>query len=413
MDYEIISAIGKLIDGQAKWESFDITNQDITSLYENKYSDIRVTLKNIVTKKSGVLYLNDYENQFDAGQTLETFLVRLNGKKLDLKKGSTVIKRKGLLYREALSNKFKIVPVEKGRLPDNDFSRKHDYSDLFITKEGVDPVDMYRHTLVTVNGFVHPSDANSKGLWVASGYNTIKKRKKHCIGIISFEHLGQLRQIPIKKKMIDKLNERVDLYQECVIDIGVDCSNKTIMLVLGGYLHVFDYDVFSRISDTAIKVKIKNTPLMERIHASTDDLDIDDNLYDKRYGETNLVLNNIQSDEFILKYLTLPYSFIVLLDNNEVFKEITYPQQRGIPNHFITQEKPVLPMMTRLGKFEEYVAVRDMGGYDLMTADCQYRPPLYRQRPPLEKESYYNNARRPTNRYRKPYAYFFNLLTLI
>ena len=46
-----------------------------------------------------------------------------------------------------------------------------------LLKKGVNPVELQKYTLFTVNGYVHQTDANSKGLWVEDGYKTIKKRR--------------------------------------------------------------------------------------------------------------------------------------------------------------------------------------------------------------------------------------------
>ena len=412
MAYLIISSIGKVIDSQAQWEQIDLTKYSVETLYR-RYSTIRATLQNPYTKETGSVVVDDYSYSVPSGKTFKDYLDSIGDKALPLGKLSTVISKKGLLYREALSNKFKVVPVITGSLPDGDFSYKYKYSDLFITKNGVDPVDLYKHSLITVNGFVHATDANSTGLWVTDGYKTIRKRKKQCIGVISFENLGELKQIPITDSMVNKLNEDIRLYDECIIDIGEDCSQKTIILILGGYLHVLDYDVFTQISDTAIKLKFENTNLLERVHASREDLDFDEDLFDKTYGDSNVHLAYLQSDTFLRKYLTSTHSFIVLLDNPEVFKDITYPQQRGIPNNYLSDTKPVLPLRTILGKFEEYVTVKDYDKYTIETADCQYRPRLYNFSMPLSTDSYFNDATRPTNRRRIPVAYFFNLISFL
>lgn len=413
MSYEIISAIGKVKDVDAHWEEVDLNNVPLATLYR-RYEIIRATLKNIFTKKSGIANIDDFEYLVPNGQTFKQYIASgLGNKAIPLTPGEARISKRGLLYREALSNGFKVVPVEKGKLPDGRLDLKDNYDDLFITKEGVNPIDMQKHTLITVNGYVHQSDANSKGLWVEGGYTTIKKRKKQCIGVISFEHLGPLQQVPIKADMISKLNENVSLYRETVVDFGVDCSDKTIILVLGGFMHCLDYDVFTQISDSAIKIKWGNIPLLERIHLSTLDLTFDYNVYDTRYGETNAHVGDVYSDAFIRAYLTSPYSFIVVLDNKEVFKDITYPRQRGIPNSYIVEQVPQLPMMSHLGKFEEYVPVRDGDDIELVTADCQYLPRLYNRTGKLDEDTYRNDARRPHDRHRRAYAYFYNLITMV
>ena len=411
MNYEINRAIGKVIGEIALWEKIPL-GETIENLYK-KYSSIRLEMTNKYSKEKGVVLLDEYFPNMDRSKTIEEWLVSIGETRLNYTNLKVNLGRKGLIYQEVLSNHFKVIPVAKGKLSDDDLSRKFNYDDLFITKEGVNPIDLQKHVLFTVNGFLHQTDANSKGLWVTDGYKTIRRRKKHCIGAISFENLGSVKQIDIKEDMLSKLNEKVGYYSECVIDIGEDVSNKTVMLVLGGYLHVLDFDVFTLISNSAIKVKFKNIPLLERVHASADDLDMADVFFHKTYGDRNVILRDIYSDDFIVDYLKHSTSFIVLLDNPEIFKEITYPQQRNIPNNYLTDTKPILPMMTRLGKFEEYVAIRDVGKYVLETADCQYHVRFYNSYRIEDKNTYLNDAGIPTNRLRIPQAYFFNLLTFL
>lgn len=411
MNYEINRAIGKVIGEIALWEKIPL-GETIENLYK-KYSSIRLEMTNKYSKEKGVVLLDEYFPSMDRSKTIEEWLVSIGETRLNYTNLKVNLGRKGLIYQEVLSNHFKVIPVAKGKLSDDDLSRKFNYDDLFITKEGVDPIDLQKHVLFTVNGFLHQTDANSKGLWVTDGYKTIRRRKKHCIGAISFENLGSVKQIDIKEDMLSKLNEKVGYYSECVIDIGEDVSNKTVMLVLGGYLHVLDFDVFTLISNSAIKVKFKNIPLLERVHASADDLDMADVFFHKTYGDRNVILRDIYSDDFIVDYLKHSTSFIVLLDNPEIFKEITYPQQRNIPNNYLTDTKPILPMMTRLGKFEEYVAIRDVDKYVLETADCQYHVHFYNSYRIEDKNTYLNDAGIPTNRLRIPQAYFFNLLTFL
>jgi hypothetical protein len=411
MNYEINRAIGKVIGEIALWEKIPL-GETIENLYK-KYSSIRLEMTNKYSKEKGVVLLDEYFPNMDRSKTIEEWLESIGEARLNYTNLKVNLGRKGLIYQEVLSNHFKVIPVAKGKLSDDDLSRKFNYDDLFITKEGVDPIDLQKHVLFTVNGFLHQTDANSKGLWVTDGYKTIRRRKKHCIGAISFENLGSVKQIDIKEDMLSKLNEKVGYYSECVIDIGEDVSNKTVMLVLGGYLHVLDFDVFTLISNSAIKVKFKNIPLLERVHASADDLDMADVFFHKTYGDRNVILRDIYSDDFIVDYFKHSTSFIVLLDNPEIFKEITYPQQRNIPNNYLTDTKPILPMMTRLGKFEEYVAIRDVDKYVLETADCQYYVRFYNSYRIEDKNTYLNDAGIPTNRLRIPQAYFFNLLTFL
>ena len=409
--YEIINAIGRIAHSQSQWEAVDIAKYKISILYM-RYDTLRVTLMNNYTKEVGWLSLDDVDTSIPQDKTFKEYLEMIGDKSLPLKEGTLTLKKKGLLYKEAHTAGFKIYPVKSGMLPDDDFSRKYDYSDLFFKKEDVDYKDMYESCMITVNGFVHLTNANTQGLWVTDGYKTVRKRKKRCIGIISFENLGRLTYIPIKENMVSKLNDGIDYYREMVIDLDQDLKDKTIMIVIGGYLHVLDNDVFTRISNSAVKIRFDNIPLLERIHQSMDDLDLD-YVFDKRYGETNVHLGYIQSDEFLKRYITSNYSFIVILDNPNVFKEISYPRKRGIPNSYLYHKRPNLPMLTRLGKFEEYLYKQDNNLFEIETADCQYHDRTYNRAGKLDKETYYDAGSTPTKRRYIADAYFMNLVSMI
>ena len=60
MPYKIISAIGKVIDSQAKWEKVDLEQYPVRRLYK-RYSTIRASLENPYTKEKGSVLVDDYE----------------------------------------------------------------------------------------------------------------------------------------------------------------------------------------------------------------------------------------------------------------------------------------------------------------------------------------------------------------
>lgn len=413
MDYEIINSIGKIREELGKWEEFVIDDYKAIDLYKI-YSIVKVNIRNKALDEEGCVDLADYLEEYNkTGKTFINWLNNRGDKALNFTENEIFKLRKdlGLIYKEALTANFNIKPVRPGLLPDKHLSGKKDYTDLFITKKDINPITMYHHTLISVNGYFHPTDANSQGLWVSGGFNTIKKGNRICIGIVSFENIGKLKQIPITEDMLDRFNDSIPYSKELIIDIGEDITDKTVILIIGGYLHVLDYDVFFRISDTAIKVNVSNIPLLERIHQCMDTLDVEDIAIDETRGERNVNFKDLYSDDIIKKYFTLPYSFIVLLDNVNVFKEVSYPQQRHIPNNYLMDEIPRLPMFSRLGKIEEYIWTRDYDKFILETYDCQYNNRQYNRSFPLEEDSIQSDGRVPGRRLERPYCYFFNLLS--
>lgn len=414
MNYEILSAIGKIKDSQATWEEVDL-NTMLLPVVLDRYAEVRVNMKNVFTKQEGGLLLFDLIVELTPQTgTFRDYLDSIGDKALKLNNEKYKINTKGLVYHEAMVNKFKIVPVVSGGIPDDVYDMKHTYKDLFVTKQGINPIDLQKHTLFTVNGYFHQTDASAKGLWITDGYKTMYKRAKRTVGCVSFEHLGALKQIPIKPDMISKINDRTPLLEELIIDLPENAADKTIILIIGGFMHVLDYDVFFRISDSAIKVKLNNLPYLERVHLSNLDLDLDDLGFENKIGSDNVHIEDLYSDETIIRYMTKSYSFVVLLDNVEVFKEITFPQQRMIPNHYLVHELPILPMFGSLGKLEEYVAIkRHDSVYSLLTPNCQSDNRVYNTNWPVKLQSQHPPTNVPNKRWQQPYTFFMNLITML
>ena len=413
MNYELLSAIAKVKDEQSLWVDVDLNVLTITQLFD-MYSEVRVNLKNIFTKQEGGLILFDLINDIvKFNGTFVEYLKSIGNKAIPLNGEKYEIKTKGLIYHEVLTNGFEVIPVMTGSVSDDSFANKHLYKDLLINKFNVDPIDMQKHTLVTVNGYFHQTDANKKGMWVQDGYQTMVKRDKQAVGMISFENVGALEQIPIKAPMISKIFDATPLYKELVIDFDKPVKDKTILLIIGGFLHVLDYDVFYLISDSAIKVKLSAIPLLERIHLSNLDLDLEDLGFDTTYNKEALHVKQLYSDESIMKYMTKSTSFVVLLDNPEVFKEIIYPRRRRIPNNFVNDKLPTKPLFGQLGKCEEYLIFKQSDAYTMLTANCQVDRRVYGTNWEPSPDSLQSNNRVPNQRWYLPEMYFMDIVTML
>lgn len=413
MNYSIISSLGRVKGLVGKWESIDVSKFTVQSLY-TRYDKIYVNVKNNYTKEEGTVLLDNYVNKIPNNKSFAQYIADdLGDTGLVYMDKTYTFNESGLIYRDALNSGFTIHPVKTGLKPDMSFQEKDAYTDLFFTKEGVDYKDMYHHVLVTVNGYIHASDASSTGFWVTDGYKTLRKRGRQCIGLISFENLGSIEQIPIKEEMIYQMNEEVPLYQEVFVKINQSTKGKSILLVLGGYLYLLDKNVFVQYNESVIKIKMKNIRLLNKIHQSEKDLEYPNDLYQTKISSSGLHVKHVQSDEFVKQYLTRTDSFVVLLDNDEIFIETKYPQKRRIPNNYLTEYKPTLPLKVGLGKFEEYVWVKDVDRYVLETADCQTENRHYDNIINNTVDTIYTRKRPSHNRFSIPDAYFFNIKSLV
>ena len=209
------------------------------------------------------------------------------------------------------------------------------------------------------------------------------------------------------------MNEEVPLYQEVFVKLNQSTKGKSILLVLGGYLYLLDKNVFVQYNDSVIKIKMRNIRLLNKIHQSERDLEYPNDLYQTKISSSGLHVKHVQSDEFVKQYLTRTDSFVVLLDNDEIFIETKYPQKRRIPNNYLTEYKPTLPLKVGLGKFEEYVWIKDVDRYVLETADCQTENRHYDNIINNTVDTIYTRKRPSHNRFAIPDAYFFNIKSLV
>jgi hypothetical protein len=231
--------------------------------------------------------------------------------------------------------------------------------DLLLTRSDTNYSTFYQSCLVTVNGFVHQTDTDGEtGVWVTNGMKSCIQSKKNKLGIISFQDLGQLTFIPITADMIYKQNTNQNLCNHAYINAGQDLTGSTVMVVIGGYLHVLDNKTFRLVGTESLMIDFNNYPLLERYYESKDYIDLS-SLALTAYP-TNpdaIAVSDITADAAIKALLTLSQSFIVLLNNTNISAELVQVQAGTCPGLYVSYEKPIWPLVTGYGKMNEFWSV--------------------------------------------------------
>lgn len=247
-----------------------------------------------------------------------------------------------------------------GHHPDSILSEE-ELVDIRLRRVGADYQRLARNGLVSVNGFLHRSDFNEHGLYVLKGGITRKQNTEYQLGYLDLSPIAQMSVLPITSDMVLPRTAGGVLKDGVVLNVKQSLAGKTAFLVIGGWLHALD-DYYRVVGDTMIGFDFHNYPWFKRYWQTKDYLDLS-------------VLGNLQlihgaydrdllySDATIRKWFTLPQSFIVLLDTDEVTVgrvDLENPQLTG---RFYTRLKPELPLLVGDSRLCEYKATNEHIGW--------------------------------------------------
>lgn len=377
--YQLISAIAKNIEDDTRWHNVDIGSMPMRDIYAT-YSAVIATLKDTFATNNVSLDLGLLRAK--AGgltTTLNDYLTANGNITLPTSTDLPVINTRYAKYADAFHAGYKIEAVAPGVAPDAQLPPS-EKTWLHLTKK-ISPPDyhlMYKSVLPVVNGFIHASDADDNGFYVQNGMKSQMISGSNMLGLVSFREIGELAFVPITPDMIYRQNDRQLLKNQCFIDTQQDVSQKTVMLVLGGYLHVLDESTFFRVSDSSFCINFNNIPLLDRYYESRGYIDLSSMNVDISTNNPDQVgMASLYSDQAITAYCTLSQSFFIVLDKHDIFVDrITVGGVPG-PGKYQTSIVPLWPMVAGHGKLANYWYTLDDGFYALSTFDTSIDNRMY------------------------------------
>lgn len=406
--YQFISSIAKALNGDKQWATIDINNIPLNTLFAT-YSRIIVTLSNPFIVGNIAVDLVTIRSTVDGlSITFNDFLILNGNKTLVTLPNMPTLTPRYAKYADSFHAGYKVAPITPRAAVDSQVPLA-DKSWLHLTKTNVDYNLFYKNCLVNVNGFFHLTDSDSTGIYVVDGMKSLRLSNHNQLGMYSFRELGEITLVPITPSMIHKQNDR-QLYKDCAyVNLGIDVSNKTVMLVLGGYLHVLDNNTFTQVSNSAFEIDIANLPLLDRYFESKKYID----LSSLPLSSTSRNINQISIAEFfsdanIVAYLTLSQSFFVILDNPDIFVERTPIRKTKLSDMFISYEKPLFPLVVGAGKLTNYWATPEDGQYSITCLDTVRENYVYDTIDPTKVNSV-SNAQIPEHPVRHGNAYFLKI----
>lgn len=363
--YQLVSAIVKPMDGNGRWRGMDIGNVQLSDLFR-EFKRVVATLSNPVLPNPVSLDLEPLRNELGGSRmTFNVWLENNGNKTLPTSNEQIVINTRFAMFSDAVRSGYKVTPTHPTISPSSPLPVA-DKTDLLVTRAGADYQQIQRHVLANVNGFYHLTDWSTDGLFVVDGMKSCIHSGRNELGLLSFLNLGQLDFISIKKEMIYRHKESQKLRYNCYVDTGVDLSTKTVMLVLGGYLHVLDPRSFFRVSASAFGIDFGQIPLLDRYYESYRVLNLDElGLQKTAANDEQISVTDLFSDAVLTKYLTMSQSFFVVLDNQDIFLETMAVKQSPFPGCYTSFRQPIYPLVVGRGRHEVYWPRKEHDRYSI------------------------------------------------
>lgn len=242
--------------------------------------------------------------------------------------------------------------------------------DLQLTRENTSISDVYKYCLFTVNGLFHMTDTDGQFVYVLKGGQSSKKSRKNQLGILSFRDISEIVNIPITDSMLFKQHDTSIFSDRVYIKMPVPVEGKTPILMLGGYMVRPDNETFFPVGNDTYCVNVGRLPILQRYYESFNLIDYSSlGLDHSSNNPTQISLQQFYSDACIGKLFTLPQSFIVLVDKENLFFNESYIDQCGMPGRFTSYTKPVYPLFAGEGKVCEYWDIFDDGRWSVVVGD--------------------------------------------
>lgn len=279
-----------------------------------------------------------------------------------------------------------------------------DMRDVYIEKK-VPQLDLIqKRVITTVNGLCHLNVPGSRGLIIKEGGRSYYLEGDNHVGLISFENVGDIKQVKIHKEMILPSDPNKDsTHREgFYIDINEDLEGKSVIFVFCGRIYI-DGSIVQRVNDQGVmrinlyKLDILQLILESKAKIDMSSLELDERLHMK--GAVNI--KEIIDDDVITAMLELMQSFFVIVDAPNLLTEKINVEQPKLPGIFESINPVTLPYVTSSGILYPYWKITHKAHYAtlrrLHLKDTFYRSPLYRTNGLSEGEEWINNLDAITN----------------
>lgn len=356
------------------WSTIDLSTLTTKQLF-SQYRKIEVSVDDVFGKPKTLL-LSIYENELRNREiTIAEWLVETGNRTLVTLDGYPTLSFKQINYVPMAYRDVSIKLAKPNAHPDHDFPLE-DQTDVVVAYDGVEPKRLHEYGLWSFNGFYLPTTYHAYGARLKGAGVLARNSGSLSAGFLNFEGVGKVRKVPITESMVFKVNDELTYFDSLIIKADEPLFNKSVGIVIGGYLHLLDGS-YKVISEDAIMLSLRNLRYVDRVIDSKDILDL--SFMDLDDLDHNAVVSNVRDDTNILKYLTCQYSFLVIIDNPEITRNTMSPEQHEVRSKYaIDKDAQMGALVDKLGRNLEYWPTYENGVWTLHTDRYEFDNHMFR-----------------------------------
>lgn len=407
--YNLVSASVKLKNSAMGWKPKDIANTPLKELF-SLYSGIYVILNNPYLNSEVAFNVYKLNNEYaDSNITITQFLFSNGNNILETEpKENAIFVKKIVKYVDLFRAGYTVRHTAPNTPPETTHVEQ-DKTWLVLNKEGVSNATIFKYCIGVVNGFCHQMEYDQHAAYIVDGMKSNFISKNNLAGLISFAELGEIDVVPITPTMLYKQTPDQEYKNTVGIKIGKSVVGKTLILVLGGYMHVLDPSIFKMIDDDRCIVHFNNYPFIERYYESKKYIDLSSlNLEESTANTEQRGMTDFFSDDTIAAYFTLPQSFLIILDAEDLAISKKYLRKPLLPEQYVSDIRPNMPMVVGNGKLANYWYSGHHRQWSITCHDTA-RNKLVLAKTKMASQTSFTNQREPYSPQKRSNAYFLEI----
>lgn len=355
MSYHYVSAVTRTHREDIDWVSTDLSQVKINDIFD-KYYQACLTLSNPVD--DAVSYLTSEALRSVAplqmpAPTVAEWLASLDNQTLPTVSTMPLLALSPVGYSDIWQAGYGVNLASRFRNP-NTQATASSLDDLLVTKPGLDMVSMSQYLLTTVNGYMHRSEGSVDGLYIVDGGKSHRVSGNNHAGVLSFLTVGTVKQIAITPDMLYNPHDSTRYAQSVYVNLGESLAGKTVLMSIGGYLHVLD-GTYVKTGDSTIKINMYKLPFPERLYQSRGQLDLSGLPIEEGEGKTGqYVVNSIYSDAVVRAYLTMSQTFAIVIDAPLFYVRKHQLERFVVPGRYFHHAANRFPLFGSMGRLWDY-----------------------------------------------------------
>lgn len=295
-------------------------------------------------------------------------------------------------YRDVWTHGFQVQAYNRNIAVEQELTLDQ-MIDAIVSKADVDYDTIDKHALFVVNGLVHNSVAIPDGLVIQDAGRSLQASKENRVGIINFEKVGQVERFAITPDMLVPPTDDLPYTDSVYLKLpDIDTANKTVGIVIGGYLHLLD-GAYDQVGSNLLKLNMRDYPIVERywiLKQNTDVSSIKLTAFNNR--KDKLDFSELTSQENIAALLTLTQSFVFTIDATDIGVARVMAHQAELAGRYMAYSKPMYPLISDTGRLINYTWYAAKHDYVVRTSDY-FLTNYMRRTTEFRKQRYVTNHR--------------------